>query len=41
LDVKTVLQNAAARFDGGYVCGGLVGNGDSFVLRDPHGIRPA
>ncbi len=41
LDLKTVLQQATARFDGGYVCGGLVGNGDSFVMRDPHGIRPA
>lgn len=41
LDLKTVLQQATARFDGGYVCGGLVGNGDSFVTRDPHGIRPA
>ena len=28
-------------FDGGYVCSGLVGNGDSFVMRDPNGIRPA
>ncbi|MFY8185357.1 MAG: amidophosphoribosyltransferase, partial [Bacteroidia bacterium] len=28
-------------WDGGYVMGGLIGNGDAFVLRDPHGIRPA
>jgi len=40
-DIKAVLQKSAARFDGGYVCGGLIGNGDSFVMRDRHGIRPA
>ncbi len=40
-DIKAVLQKSAARFDGGYVCGGLIGNGDSFVMRDKHGIRPA
>lgn len=40
-DIEAVLRQAASRFDGGYVCGGLVGNGDSFVLRDKHGIRPA
>ncbi len=28
-------------FDGGFTVGGLVGNGDSFVFRDAHGIRPA
>lgn len=41
LNMKEVLKQAAANFEGGYVCGGLVGNGDSFVLRDPNGIRPA
>ncbi len=40
-DITAVLKKAAARFDGGYVCGGLIGNGDSFVLRDKNGIRPA
>ncbi|WP_118951391.1 amidophosphoribosyltransferase [Taibaiella helva] len=40
-DVEAMLRQAASRFDGGYVCGGLIGNGDSFVLRDKHGIRPA
>src|SRR5690606_9436421 len=33
-------KQATAHFDGGYVCGGLIGNGDSFVMRDPNGIRP-
>lgn len=41
LNMKEVLKHAADNFEGGYVCGGLVGNGDSFVLRDPNGIRPA
>ncbi|MFT4060762.1 MAG: amidophosphoribosyltransferase [Edaphocola sp.] len=40
-DMVAVLRKATERFDGGYVCGGLVGNGDSFVMRDRHGIRPA
>ena len=41
LHIPSVLQAATRRFDGGYVIGGLIGNGDAFVLRDPHGIRPA
>ncbi|TDH23996.1 amidophosphoribosyltransferase [Segetibacter sp. 3557_3] len=41
LDVASVLRKSASLFDGGYTIGGLIGNGDSFVLRDPHGIRPA
>ena len=40
-NVKTMLQQATPLFDGGYTIGGLVGNGDSFVMRDAHGIRPA
>ncbi|NNG10523.1 MAG: amidophosphoribosyltransferase, partial [Arenibacter sp.] len=31
---------AAKNFDGGYAMAGLLGHGDSFVLRDPGGIRP-
>lgn len=41
LNVEGVLKQAASHFDGGYVCSGLIGNGDSFVIRDAHGIRPA
>lgn len=41
LNLEGVLKQAAAHFDGGYVCSGLVGNGDSFVMRDANGIRPA
>jgi amidophosphoribosyltransferase len=40
-DMVEVLKKSASLFDGGFVCGGLVGNGASFVLRDKHGIRPA
>jgi amidophosphoribosyltransferase len=40
LDLAHVLRKATEYFDGGYVFGGLLGNGDSFVCRDPAGIRP-
>jgi len=41
LDISSVLKKAVPLFDGGYHFAGLVGNGDSFVMRDPHGIRPS
>lgn len=41
LNVEGILKQAAIHFDGGYVCGGLIGNGDSFIMRDANGIRPA
>ena len=41
VNLATVLKNAAKEWDGGYTFVGLLGNGDSFVCRDPHGIRPA
>jgi amidophosphoribosyltransferase len=41
LDIQDILYNASKHWDGGYVVGGLIGHGDSFVLRDPSGIRPA
>lgn len=40
LNIEGILKQATANFDGGYVFSGLVGNGDSFVMRDPNGIRP-
>ena len=40
LNLTKIIKNAAKVWDGGYVIGGVVGNGDSFVLRDPNGIRP-
>ncbi len=41
LDVEGVLKTAAKDWDGGFTCAGLIGNGDTFVLRDANGIRPA
>jgi amidophosphoribosyltransferase len=41
IDLARVLRRAVETFDGGYVLGGILGNGDAFVLRDAHGIRPA
>lgn len=40
LNVAKILRRAAKNFDGGYAMAGLLGHGDSFVLRDPGGIRP-
>lgn len=41
MDVTAALKKAFIHFDGGYHVSGLIGNGDSFVVRDAHGIRPA
>lgn len=41
LDLARVITRASAKWDGGYVLSGLIGNGDAFVARDPAGIRPA
>ncbi|WP_240154992.1 amidophosphoribosyltransferase [Chitinophaga sp. Cy-1792] len=41
LDIKHILQQAFSLFDGGYHAAGLIGTGDAFVIRDPHGIRPS
>jgi amidophosphoribosyltransferase len=41
IDVANVLKKATRLFDGGYHIGGLLGNGDGFVMRDEHGIRPS
>ncbi len=41
LNVVKILKKAAKNWDGGYVMGGMLGHGDSFVIRDPSGIRPA
>jgi len=41
LSISSVLKKAFKHFDGGYHVSGLLGNGDSFVIRDPHGIRPS
>ncbi|MBN4070822.1 amidophosphoribosyltransferase [Olleya sp. AH-315-F22] len=41
LRLDKILKKAAKNWDGGYTLAGLLGHGDSFVLRDPAGIRPA
>jgi amidophosphoribosyltransferase len=40
LDPVAILQASTKDWDGGYTIAGLIGNGDCFVMRDPHGIRP-
>ena len=41
LDSRNMLLDCAPLWDGGYVICGIIGNGDMFSMRDPHGIRPA
>ena len=41
LNLKKILKRAAKNWDGGYAMAGMIGHGDSFVFRDPAGIRPA
>ncbi|MDT0649458.1 amidophosphoribosyltransferase [Autumnicola edwardsiae] len=41
LNVAKILRKSSKNWDGGYAMAGLMGHGDSFVLRDPAGIRPA
>tara|TARA_B100001093_G_C26830913_1_gene1016065 strand:- start:33 stop:1952 length:1920 start_codon:yes stop_codon:yes gene_type:complete len=40
INLPSIFRNAAAHWDGGYALAGIIGNGDSFALRDPLGIRP-
>jgi amidophosphoribosyltransferase len=41
IDLPRVMKKAAKAWDGGYAMGGMLGQGDSFLMRDPNGIRPA
>lgn len=41
IDVARILKRSCRDFDGGYAMAGIIGNGSSFVVRDPSGIRPA
>ena len=41
IDLSRVMKKAAKAWDGGYAMGGMLGQGDSFLMRDPNGIRPA
>ncbi len=41
LNIPNILKKATPSWDGGYALCGILGHGDSFVIRDPWGIRPA
>ncbi|MCO6459903.1 MAG: amidophosphoribosyltransferase [Saprospiraceae bacterium] len=41
IDVNKILQKSFRKVDGGYAIMGMLGTGESFVVRDPNGIRPA
>jgi amidophosphoribosyltransferase len=40
-DMSKLLRKCTPLWDGGYVMEGITGSGESFVVRDPWGIRPA
>jgi amidophosphoribosyltransferase len=40
-DIISVLKKAVPLMDGGFHFSGVTGSGDSFVVRDAHGIRPS
>ena len=41
LNIQSILRESSKKWDGGYAIAGITGHGDSFVTRDPWGIRPA
>ena len=41
IQIENILRESAPYWDGGFVICGLTGSGESFMLRDPWGIRPA
>ncbi|MCB9017107.1 MAG: amidophosphoribosyltransferase [Prevotellaceae bacterium] len=41
MNIGEVIRRSEEGWDGGYTICGMIGHGDSFVFRDPHGIRPA
>lgn len=41
INLVNILKKASEDWDGGYAMAGIIGHGDTFVLRDPNGIRPA
>ncbi|MFO8087572.1 MAG: class II glutamine amidotransferase [Bacteroidales bacterium] len=41
LDTHKIITRSSKHWDGGYVISGMLGHGESFVMRDPSGIRPA
>ena len=41
VDMRNVLRTCCPAWDGGYVIEGVTGSGESFVVRDPWGVRTA
>ncbi len=41
IDLVDILKKSSKSWDGGYAMAGMIGHGDSFIFRDPSGIRPA
>ncbi len=41
ISIANVLKKAVPLFDGGFHFGGMTGSGESFLMRDAHGIRPS
>ena len=41
MDIVKVLKKTIPLYDGGFNFSGILGNGDAFVMRDAHGIRPS
>ncbi|MCR5360458.1 MAG: amidophosphoribosyltransferase [Bacteroidales bacterium] len=39
--IENILKTSSPSWDGGYCICGMTGSGESFVVRDPWGIRPA
>ncbi len=40
-EIVAMLKKAVPLFDGGFNFAGITGNGDGFIVRDAHGIRPS
>ncbi len=40
INLVNILKKASEDWDGGYAMAGILGHVDTFVLRDPNGIRP-
>jgi len=41
LNISSFIRKSEKLWDGGYAICGMLGHGDSFIFRDPKGIRPA
>jgi len=41
MNIGQIIRRSENGWDGGYAICGMIGHGDAFLFRDPHGIRPA